>query len=94
MAAREGVGAALTRRLHIFESPAMDRRFCSLVRRISREINCKRVTSVEVNSNQTVLKGASLKSATMDGRFLVQGKHTKRSVLGLYGQAARLISIS
>ncbi len=56
MAAREGVGAARQRRLHIFESPATDGRFCSLVRGISREINRKRVTSVEVNSNQTLVK--------------------------------------
>ena len=43
--------------------------------RDSHVINRKRVTSVEVNSNQTSFGN-------------------KRSVLGLYGQAARLISIS
>ena len=51
MAAREGVGAALERRLRILEESAMDGGMLTLlfVRGISREINRKRVTSVEVN---------------------------------------------
>ncbi len=51
MAAREGVGAAQVRRLRISEESAMDGGVLTLlfVRRISREINRKRVTSVEVN---------------------------------------------
>ena len=75
MAAREGVGAALTRRLHILLETSGH---ISLTRRFRERdltwINRKRVTSVEVNSNRDVAK--------------------ERSVLGLYGQASRLISIS
>ena len=75
MAAREGVGAALGAGSAFLEESAMDGGVLTLlfVRGISREINRKRVTSVEVNSNQTSFEGT-------------------RSVLGLYGQAARLIS--
>lgn len=64
------------------------------VRGISREINRKRVTSVEVKFNrfETVLEAAPLKSPARDGRWLRRGTCVKQSHLGLYGQAARLIS--
>ncbi len=72
MAAREGVGAALTRRLRIFEESATDGGVLTLlfVRGISREINRKRVTSVEVNSIFGKCLGtiALSKAPAMDGR--------------------------
>ena len=75
MAAREGVGAALTRRLHILLKRLITKSGDQIFReRDLTWINRKRVTSVEVNSNRDVAK--------------------ERSVLGLYGQASRLISIS
>ena len=66
MAAREGVGAALTRRLRIFEESAMDGGVLTLllVRGISREIKHKRVTSVEVNSNQTSFGNRSFEESS------------------------------
>ena len=98
MAAREGVEAAQVRRLQsggkAFVKSPPRRVGLALRERTSRQINRKRVTSVEVKFKrfETVLEAAPLKSPARDGRWLRRGTCVKQSHLGLYGQAARLIS--
>ena len=94
MAAREGVGAALAPAPHLLKCPVLMPPTERFRERDSHVINRKRVTSVEVNSNQTSFKETALsRSPARDGWAFRRGI-CKQSVLGLYGQAARLISIS
>ena len=98
MAAREGVEAAHDAPASIWgkallKSPPGMAGF-ALRERTSRQIKHKRVTSVEVKFKrfETVLEAALLKSPAREGRKLRRRTCVKQSHLGLYGQAARLIS--